>query len=456
MVLDSLSDSLKNIMHKISGSSYIDKNTVKEVTKEIQRALLKADVNVKLVLKLSNTVQERALNEKPPAGMTSQDYIIKIIYEELLKILGQDADFELKPQTIMLVGLYGNGKTTTAGKLARLFQKKGLSTGLIAADVHRPGAYEQLNQIATDVKAGFYGEKDEKNALKIVKNGIKNLNDYKIKIIDTSGRDSLDQDLIDEVREIKEKVNPDTVLFVIDATLGQQAGPQAQKLHDAVSINGVIITKMDGTGKAGGALSAVADIKSPVYFIGTGEHMDDIQIFNPKKFLSRLLGMGDIDSLMEVVEETNLTEEEAEASLDKLMSGKFDLKDMYDVWEKFAKPGLLKKFFGALPLAKMPGAGKLDDSQLEQADEKLRLYRVILDSMTYYELENPDELNAKRIKRIAAGSGQGEKNVRQLLKEYNAMKKNMKAIKKNRNFKKMLKTQFKGGNFSLDDLESQL
>ncbi len=456
MVLDNLSDSLKNIMRKISGSSYIDRDTVKEVTKEIQRALLKADVNVKLVLKLSNTVQERALNEKPPAGMTSQDYIIRIIYEELLKILGTDADFELKPQTIMLVGLYGNGKTTTAGKLARLFQKKGLSTGLIAADVHRPGAYEQLNQIAKEVNAGFYGEKDEKNALKIVRNGVKNLDDYRIKIIDTSGRDSLDQDLIDEVREIKEKINPDTVLFVIDATLGQQAGPQAQKLHDAVNINGVIITKMDGTGKAGGALSAVADIKSPVYFIGTGEHMDDIQIFNPKKFLSRLLGMGDIDSLMEVVEETNLTEEEAEASLDKLMSGKFDLKDMYDVWEKFAKPGLLKKFFGALPLAKMPGAGKLDDSQLEQADEKLRLYRVILDSMTYYELENPDELNAKRIKRIAAGSGQGEKNVRQLLKEYNAMKKNMKAIKKNRNFKKMLKTQFKGGNFSLDDLESQL
>ncbi len=456
MVLDNLSDSLKGIMRKISGSSYIDRDTIKEVSKEIQRALLKADVNVKLVLKLTNTVQERALNEKPPAGMTAQDYIIRVIYEELLKILGTDSNFDLKPQTIMLVGLYGNGKTTTAGKLARLFMKKGLSTALIAADVHRPGAYEQLNQLSKEVNAGFYGEKGEKNALKIVKNGMKELADFKIKIIDTSGRDSLDQELIDEVREIKEVINPDTVLFVIDATLGQQAGPQAKTLHDAVNINGVIITKMDGTGKAGGALSAVADIKSPVYFIGTGEHMNDIQIFNPKKFLSRLLGMGDIDALMEVVEETNITEEEAEASLDKLMSGKFDLKDMYDVWEKFAKPGLIKKFFSSLPLGKMPGGNKLDDSQLDQADEKLRLYRVILDSMTYYELENPDILNAKRIKRIAAGSGQGEKNVRQLLKEYNAMKKNMKAMKKNRNFKKMLKTQLKGGNFSLDDLESNI
>ncbi len=392
MVLDNLSESLKGIMRKISGSSYIDKDTIKEVTRDIQRALLKADVNVKLVLKLTNTVQERALNEKPPAGMVAQDYIIRIIYEELLKILGIDSNFDLEPQTIMLVGLYGNGKTTTAGKLARLFMKKGLSTGLIAADVHRPGAYEQLSQISKEVNAGFYGENGEKNALKIVRNGMKELADYKIKIIDTSGRDSLDQELIDEVHEIKDKIKPDAVLFVIDATLGQQAGPQAKTLHDAVNINGVIITKMDGTGKAGGALSAVADIKSPVYFIGTGEHMDDIQIFNPKKFLSRLLGMGDIDSLMEVVEETNITEEEAEASLDKLMSGKFDLKDMYDVWEKFAKPGLLKKFFGSLPLAKMPGGNKLDDSQLDQADEKLRLYRIILDSMTYNELENPMRL----------------------------------------------------------------
>ena len=162
MVLDNLSESLKSIMRKISGSSFIDKDTIKEVTKEIQRALLKADVNVKLVLKLTNTVQERALNEKPPAGMTAQDYIIRVIYEELLKILGTDSNFDLKPQTIMLVGLYGNGKTTTAGKLARLFMKKGLSTGLIAADVHRPGAFEQLQQISGDVNSGFYGEKGEK------------------------------------------------------------------------------------------------------------------------------------------------------------------------------------------------------------------------------------------------------------------------------------------------------
>ncbi len=452
MVLDSLSSSLKSIIRKVSGASYIDKDTIKEVTKDIQRALLKADVNVKLVLKLTNTVQERALNEKPPAGMTNQDYIIRIIYDELLKILGENVNFEMKPQTIMLVGLYGNGKTTTAGKLAKLFIKKGFSAGLIAADVHRPGAYEQLYSISKDINSKFYGEKGEKNALKIVKNGIKEL-DTKIKIIDTSGRDSLDEELINEVKEIKEKINPDNVLFVIDATLGQQAGPQAEALNNAVNINGVIITKMDGTGKAGGALSAVAEIKSPVYFIGTGEHMDDLEIFNPKKFLSRLLGMGDIDALMEAVKETNITEEEAEASLEKLMSGKFNLMDMYDVWEKFSKPGLLKKIFGSLPMAKLPGGNKIDESQIDRADEKLKLYRVILDSMTYDELENPDLLNAKRIKRVSIGSGKEESNVRELLKEYRAMKNNLKMMKGNRNFRKLLKSQIKGGDFSLDNMD---
>ncbi len=452
MVLDSLSDSLKGIMRKISGSSYIDKNTLKDISKDIQRALLKADVNVKLVLSLTNSVGSRAANEKPPAGMTDQDFIIKIIYEELLKILGENINFDLKPGIIMLAGLYGNGKTTTAGKLAKFFIKKGFSTALIAADVHRAGAYEQLYQISKEVNSQFYGIKGEKNPVKIVKEGINNV-DAKIKIIDTSGRDSLDDSLISEIKDIKKAVNPDTVLFVLDATMGQQAGPQAKTFHEAVNINGVIITKMDGTGKAGGALSAVAEIKSPVYFIGTGEHMDDIEIFNPKKFLSRLLGMGDIDALMEAVKETNFTDEEAEESMEKLMSGKFNLKDMYDVWEKFSKPGLLKKIFGSLPLASMPGGNKINENQIDQAGEKLQLYRVILDSMTFYELENPDVLNAKRIKRIAAGSGKGETNVRNLLKEYRAMKNNLKMMKRNRNFKKMLKTQIKGGDLSLDNID---
>ena len=455
MVLDNLASSLRETIRKISGSSYIDKETIKEVVREVQRALLKSDVNVKLALELTKSLESRSSSEKPPAGMTEQDYMVKIIYEELLKILGEESKLTLRPQTIMLVGLYGQGKTTSAGKLAKFFSRKGLSTGVIAADVHRAAAYEQLQQIAKETNATFYGEKNEKSAQKIVKDGLKELQEIQVKIIDTSGRDSLDADLIKEIKDLKSKFNPDEVLLVMDATVGQQAGPQAKTINEAVGITGVIITKMDGTGKGGGALSAVSEIKSPVYFIGTGEHMDDFEIFNPKKFLSRLLGLGDLETLMEAVKETEITEEEAEESLSKLMSGKFNLKDMYDVWERFSQPSLMRKIFDALPVAKMPGAGKLSADDFENAGAKLSNYRTIMDSMTYEELENPEILNSKRILRVAKGSGRTESDVRGLLKEFKTMKNNMKMMKGNRGFKKMLKSQIKAGNFGLDSAEFQ-
>ncbi len=453
MVLEGLAGSLRETIRKISRASYIDKETIKEVSKELQRALLKADVNVKLVLNLSSTLERRATEEKPPAGMTEQDFMIKIIYEELLKILGEDSKIELGEQTIMLAGLYGQGKTTSAGKLAKFFHRKGLSVGLIAADVHRPGAYDQLEQVAKQVNVPFYGEKGQKNPVRIISNGLDQLKDLKVKIIDTSGRDSLNQELIDEITEIKKKFQPKEVLLVMDATIGQQAGPQAKAINDAVGITGVIITKMDGTGKGGGALSAVADIHAPVYFIGTGEHMDDLEVFNAKKFLSRLLGLGDLETLLEAFQETEITEEEAEESMNRLMSGKFNLKDMYEIWEKFAQPGIMRKMFDALPLAKIPGGGKIGAEDLDNAQDKLNNYRVIMDSMTFYELEHPDEINAKRIIRIAKGSGREETDVRNLLREFKAMKNNLKAMKGNRGFKKLMRNQIKAGNFGLENLE---
>ncbi len=454
MVLESLAGSLRETLRKISRSSFIDRETIKEIAKDVQRALLKADVNVKLVLELSATLEQRANEEKPPAGMTAQDYLVKIVYEELLKILGEDSKLTLKEQTIMLVGLYGQGKTTSAGKLSRFFHRKGLSVGVIAADVHRPGAYDQLEQLAKKLNVPFYGEKGEKNPVKIIKNGLKAHSELKVKIIDTSGRDSLNDDLIKEIKEIKAAFNPDEVLLVIDATVGQQAGPQAHTINEAVGITGVILTKMDGTGKGGGALSAVSQIHAPVYFIGTGEHPEDLEIFQSKKFLSRLLGLGDLETLLEAFKETNISEEEAEESMNKLMSGKFNLKDMYEIWEKFAQPGLISKMFDSLPLAKMPGGNKIDSNAIETAQEKLRNYRVIMDSMTYFELENPDEINAKRISRISKGSGRSETDIRSLLREFKAMKNNMKAMKGNRGFKKMMRAQIKSGNFGLEDTET--
>ncbi|MEM3675793.1 MAG: signal recognition particle receptor subunit alpha, partial [Thermoplasmataceae archaeon] len=362
MVLENLSSQLRETIRKISHSSYVSKEVLAEVSRDIQRALLKADVNVKLVLDLTNRVEKRATEEKPPAGMTEQDHIVRIIYEELLSILGEDSKINLRPQTIMLVGLYGQGKTTTAGKLARFFHKKGLSCGLIAADVHRPAAYDQLEQLSKQVNAQFYGERGQSDPVKIVKNGMEKIGDIQVKIVDTSGRDSLNQELIDEIKRVKAALSPDEVLYVIDATIGQQAGPQAKAIHEAVGITGVIITKMDGTGKGGGALSAVAQIHAPVYFIGTGEHLEDLEVFNSKKFLSRLLGLGDLETLLEAVRETNMTEEEAEESMNKIMSGKFNLKDMYDLWEKFAQPGIIRKMFDSLPLGRIPGAAKIGEA----------------------------------------------------------------------------------------------
>ncbi len=210
---------------------------------------------------------------------------------------------------------------------------------------------------------------------------------------------------------------------------------------------------MDGTGKGGGALSAVADIHAPVYFIGTGEHMDDLEVFNAKKFLSRLLGLGDLETLLEAFQETQITEEEAEESMNRLMSGKFNLKDMYEIWEKFAQPGIMRKMFDALPLSKIPGGGKIGAEDLENAQDKLNNYRVIMDSMTFYELEHPDEINARRIIRIARGSGREETDVRNLLREFKAMKNNLKAMKGNRGFKKLMRNQIKAGNFGLENLE---
>lgn len=451
MVLDNLASSLRETIRKISRSGFVDKELLDEVSRDIQRALLKADVNVRLALSLTNTVKQRAIDEKPPAGMPQQDFVVKIIYDELLKILGVESTLNLKPQTIMLVGLYGQGKTTSAGKLARFFTKKGLSTGLVAADVHRAAAYEQLHHISQQLNVSFYGEKDSKDALSITKKGLKELSDLHVKIIDTSGRDSLDEELIDEIKNLKKHIQPDEVLLVMDATVGQQAGPQATALDSAVGITGVIITKMDGTGKGGGVLSAVSEIKTPVYFIGTGEHMEDFEIFNPKKFLSRMLGLGDLETLMEAFKETNITEEEAEESVNKLMSGKFNLKDMYDVWEKFSQPGILQKLVDSLPLSRLPGGPKIDQTDVENAGNKLFNYRVIMDSMTFNELEDPELLNSKRISRVAKGSGKPESEVRNLLKEYRGMKNNLKMIKGNRGFKKMLRAQMKMGNFGLDE-----
>ncbi|HEC81085.1 MAG TPA: signal recognition particle protein Srp19, partial [Thermoplasmatales archaeon] len=292
MVLENLGESLRGTIKKIASAVTVDSKLIKEVVRDIQRALIQADVNVQLVLKLSKNIEKRALQEKPPAGMSAREHVIRIVYDELVSIVGSKRALPIKKQIIMMVGLYGQGKTTTCGKLAQYFKKKGLRPVLIAGDVHRPAAYDQLKQIAEKAEVPFYGEKEAKDAVSVVKHGMEHFKrSADVIIVDTAGRHKLEKDLINEMKNIFSTIKPDEKLLVMDAAVGQQAGPQAKAFHDAVGITGIVLTKLDGTAKGGGALSAAAEVGAPIVFIGTGEHINDFEPFDPQRFISRLLGM---------------------------------------------------------------------------------------------------------------------------------------------------------------------
>ncbi len=444
MVLDDLGDSLKSTLKKIANAVHIDSKLVKDVVRDIQRALLQADVNVKLVLELSKKIEKRALEEKPPAGMSGREHVIHIVYEELVDILGASRELPIKKQVIMMVGLYGQGKTTTCGKLATYFKKKGLRPALVAGDIHRPAAYEQLKQIADQVKVPFYGDKKSKDAVKVVKEG---LNKFKktsdVIIVDTSGRHKLEDDLIDEMREIFKATKPDEKLLVMDAAVGQQAGPQAKAFNDTVNITGIVLTKLDGTAKGGGALSAAAEVGAPIVFIGTGEHATDFEKFDPAGFISRLLGMGDIKALLEKAEES-LKGKDAEKTAKRIMSGKFTLHDMYDQMDMLSGMGSLKKVAEMLP-GGFPGKGKIKDEDMDSTENKLQKFKVIMDSMTDEEMNDPGIIRSSRIKRIARGAGVENRNVKELLKYYNMMKRTMKGLSGNRKMRKNLMKQLNFG-----------
>lgn len=442
MVLDDLGNSLRETLHKIASAVTIDSRLIKEIVRDIQRALLQADVNVKLVLDLSKKIEKRALQEKPPAGMSNREHVIRIVYDELVQLLGESRELPVKKQIIMMVGLYGQGKTTTCGKLATYFKKKGLRAALIAGDVHRPAAYDQLKQIASQVKVPFYGDKNESDAVKVV---IEGLNKFKnttdVIIVDTSGRHKLEDDLIEEMKDIFRATKPDEKLLVMDAAVGQQAGSQAKAFNDAINITGIILTKLDGTAKGGGALSAAAEVGAPILFIGTGEHAADFEKFEPTRFISRLLGMGDIKTLLEKAEES-LHGKSAEKTARRLMSGKFTLRDMYDQMDMLSGMGPLNKIAEMLPGGL---SGKLKQVDMEGTQDKLKKFRIIMDSMTEEEMENPNIIRASRVKRIARGAGVENKDVKELLKYYNTTKRMMKGFSGNRKMRKSLMKQLQFG-----------
>ena len=422
-MLEKLGSSLKETIRKIAMANRIDKQTVDELVRDIQRALIQADVKISLVKEISDRIRERSLKEK--LVLNPREHVIKVVYEELVNIIGKGVDVPLAPQKIMMVGLHGSGKTSSCAKLARYYQKKGLKPAVICADVYRPAASDQLRQLCDKISVPFYDGADlpaGKQVIEIVKAGVKEFEQYDVKIIDTAGRHALEEAMIDEIREIEAIIKPEQRFLVLDASIGQQAAVQARAFDDAVGVTGIIITKMDGTAKGGGALSAVAETNSGVAFIGTGEKVDDFEKFESDGFISRLLGMGDIKSLIEMAQES-LKEEDIDVDL---LKGKFTLKDLYKQLEALKKVGPFKKLIQMLPLG---GMGiELDDQMYQITEDKLKKFKVMMDSMTEEELNEPKIISGSRLKRIARGSGTTTAEVNELLKYHRMMQKMIKSL----------------------------
>jgi signal recognition particle subunit SRP54 len=376
--------------------------------------------------------------------MTGREHVVRIAHQELVKAIGESRSLKLGSQKIMLVGLYGQGKTTTTGKLGKHFKKKGLNLGLIAADVHRPAAFDQLSQIGEQIQVPVFGSSDNKDAGKVVKEGLEEFKELDVVIVDTAGRHALDEELISEMKSISKIVKPDEILLVMDATVGQQAGPQAQAFHDAVGVSGVILTKLDGSAKGGGALSAVAVTKAPIVFVGTGESLDSLETLDPDRFISRLLGMGDLQTLLERAEEV-LDAESAEDTARKMLSGKFTLIDMREQMEALTKMGPLSKVMEMVPGM----SGMMKKGQMDETQDRLEKFKVLMSSMTKEELENPKIIKRSRINRIAKGSGSDPQEIRELLKQYNQSRKMMSNLGGNRRMQQRMMKQFGKGDLKL-------
>lgn len=443
-MLEKLSEGLKEALRKITKAGYVDKNTIDELTRDIHRTLLASDVNVKLANDIINEIKQRALNEKPPSGLTAKEHVIKIVYDELVKFVGKKPEISYKPGRILFIGLFGTGKTTSIGKLARFYQKKGLKVAIVGCDIHRPAAMEQISQVSNQINIPVYAPKDIKDPIKIAKEGIEKFKKYDIIIFDSSGRDALDKELAEELKKLGEILKPQEVLLAVPADLGQVAGKQAEEFNKLVGITGIFLTKIDGTARGGGALTSCAVINVPIKFIGFGEKLDAIEIFDPERFISRLIGFGDLQSLLEKAKEA-IEPEKARETAEKIIEGKMTMNEFYEQIKAMQKMGSLKSV-----LDSMPGMGMMKlpkEFDVSKQEEKMKKWKYIIESMTKQEKENPDIINPSRIKRIAKGSGTSESDVRDLLKNYEQLRKVSKMFAgggmKRGMFSKVLK-RFKG------------
>ena len=426
-MLDKLSNVLKKTTDKIANAILLDKKLVDSIVKDLQRALIEADVNVQLVLQITQKIKKSALDERIK-GIDKKEHLIKLLHDELILILGKEREIKLKKRNVfIMLGLYGAGKTTTISKLARYYSKRGSKVCAVGLDVHRPAASEQLKQLCDKLKIPAFIDSKEKNPLKIWKKYRTEIKKYNLVLVDTAGRDALDSDLVKEIKSISKEVEPTETLLVMPADIGQTAKKQAETFKNAVDITGVIITRMDSTAKAGGALTACSEAKVPVLFIGTGEKPTDLEHFNPKSFLSRLLGMGDLESLMEKIKSVT-DEKEIEKTQKRMAEGKLTLRDVQSQLESMESLGSLDKITSMIPGM---GKAKIPDKALSQQQEKLKKWKHAINSMTPEEIENPETLEKQtsRMQRIAKGSGTSTTDIRNLIKQYKMLKEMMKSQK---------------------------
>ena len=432
-MFENLSDRLQDVVHKIKGYGKITEENISEMMREIRLSLLEADVNYKVVKEFTNNVKEKALGEEVNKSLNPGELFVKIVKDELTELLGGEntpLNISGNPATLMLVGLQGSGKTTTIGKLANYLRKNNKKRPLlVACDVYRPAAIDQLKQIGKELNIEVYSE-GKGNPVEISKNGIKYAKDngYDYVLIDTAGRLQIDESLMDELDNIQKEVNPDETILVIDSMMGQDAINVINGFNDKIKLSGVILTKLDGDTRGGVALSVKHLTNLPIKFIGVSEKMDGLTPFYPERMASRILGMGDILSIVEKVQD-EIDEKEAEKTAKKMMKGNFDLEDFLNQLNQIKKLGPLENILKLLPGAKKMGLNKVNiDPKIMKRTEAIVL------SMTPEERRNPSILKASRKKRIADGSGTTVTDVNRLLNQFEDMKKMMKMMS-NGNFK---------------------
>lgn len=410
---------------------------VEAFIRELQKSLIQADVNVKLVFDLSNRIREQARSSEPPPGFSRRDWFIKIVYDNLAEMFGGDRIPSVappkQPYVILMVGIQGSGKTTTCAKIAYYYKKLGYRPCLVAADTYRPGAFEQLSQLASLIGVPIYGEPGSSDPVGIAVRGVDALvkRGCNIVIVDTAGRHGYGSEkaLLDEMKSVADSIKPDEVMLVLDATIGQRAYDLAKRFHETVPIGSIVVTKLDGSARGGGALSAVAATGATIKFIGTGEKVEELEVFNPRRFVSRILGLGDIEGIIEKFRALEESRELEKRISRAISTGRLSLADVYVQIRSILRMGPLAKILQMIPGL---SASIIGDEEAKIGEKKMRKWINIMDSMTYEELENPKIIDRSRMRRIALGAGVSIEDVKELLSYYENVQRMIREVRRRR------------------------